>query len=710
MYILFNALKNLYRCRKRYLITAAAILFPLSIFLYSAFYYETFASYNENCAEKYLSLVELRFRDDLQYRGDRGYDNSIFSMNNVNPEDDFNYDGSMDKYDYVLVKDKEYFTRLEGLSTVEKVHLGYVTNTYADVKFLPEQEAERRPLDLYGGEIKILNNYINGMSGPRMAPEYIEIVEGCAVESGQMECLLHRDFAKLNGFTIGSTITLYDNIGGNIADLTVVGYIEFYQGYENFRHEMDMFNTGYTIGTMPYYRMHCSFFMTVFTDFDFTYNTSTRDNPENFDETHTFNNYIPMIQLKSADSYEQFLTEVESLGYEDIFAFYPLENVYEKNNEENNQEGSFKIMLVMAGLSTVIIAVTMIIQFRERRSENLLYSALGINKCKVLLSWATESLVFLTAMTLLSLILASLIDPILHSLGTFFFSRSFEFEFSAFGFAVMFSFAVILWLIFMSGSIACLYLYDRSIVQSRVRFIRIPAILKRERKFRTERKSYKPDTEKKIFILTNNLKNIIRNGKRYILFSVPIFICITFFSCAVSVLNSANAVLETHLPIYAPNGYYIAIEDVDAANALYTKEQVQEIDSAAFVSLRLAIVGAIVTVLLVNYMIRFMCNIRFYEYAVICVSGVDEKTVRSSAAAEMLIFLCGIFLPGYFTGVLLAAVLPGITPDYLPPAPPDLMTILLCIAAIFVLMGMNMIRLRRKFVKTPPIRLLSADV
>lgn len=212
------------------------------------------------------------------------------------------------------------------------------------------------------------------------------------------------------------------------------------------------------------------------------------------------------------------------------------------------------------------------------------------------------------------------------------------------------------------------------------------------------------------FLLENGVKNLYRHRKRYILYGVLLLAALTVFFCAVTVRQAAGAVLETHLDIYAPGGVWIPVEEADLTDAVYSREQVRTADALALPVQRIAWLAGLTVLLLVHYTVRSLRHVRLTEYAVICSAGAGMGTVLLSAAAEMLVFLTGVYIAGIFAGFgaghLLAAA--GAVPDFLPFVLPGR---LLCWAGeggVAVLLLLHILSLARTFRKNTPIRLLSA--
>ncbi|MBQ8640996.1 MAG: hypothetical protein IJ480_02160 [Clostridia bacterium] len=454
MYLITHMLKNLLRCRRRYLITAAAILLPMTIFFYAGFCFVQFRAYNLDCAGTYLRRVEMRFRDDLQYRGSRGSDDTMTKF--INPAENFNADGSMDGYDIPVYADKAWFAPLETLPSVEALELAYGTFVYGDLVTFPGAEQKTGKIVLYGGALSTWTYYENERIQYNTMPVELRLTEGREAVPGKNECVLYRDFAAWNGLGTGDRIPLYSETGELLTELTVVGLAACFTQTKDGWMETELSDLALVIGSMPYDRIHGMMFACVYTDFDTAYGIRGMENAPDFAENHTFNHYIPMIRLTSPEAYADFQNEVQALGYDAVFGFCPLAYAMEKYAVESDEAGAQVILTVMGGLGIVIICGALLLQFRERRMETGVMYALGISRKRILFCWAGETVVFLFMAAVPALGLSASVDGILGLFGRTFFIDTFRFTISGAGFGYVILYTWILWFLAVLGYGICL--------------------------------------------------------------------------------------------------------------------------------------------------------------------------------------------------------------------------------------------------------------
>ena len=272
----------------------------------------------------------------------------------------------------------------------------------------------------------------------------------------QKECVLYRDFAVWNGLTVGDRIQLTDEGGALLTELTVTGLAVCFTETDDGWQETELAKLGFTIGSMPYDRLYGMLFACVFTDFDTAYGIYGTGGTAAFRENHTFNRYIPILRLTSPEAYEIFLEEVQSLGYGDIFAFYPLEYAMEKYSE-NTDEGAARVILaVMGGLGIVVICGALLLQFRERRTETGVLYALGISRKRIFLCWAGETGIFLLLTAVPALALSACLDALFRLFGRTFFIDTFRFALSLCGVGNMLLYMLLLWVMSMLEYGICL--------------------------------------------------------------------------------------------------------------------------------------------------------------------------------------------------------------------------------------------------------------
>ncbi len=425
MYIFINSIRNLIRYRRRYLIAMTGLVGILSFCFYGMVYYPIIRDYNDTYERELLSRVEMRFRDDLQYMQNRGKDDT--AINYVDERENFNADGSMDVYDYDLFADRAYFEQFTDSSYVTEMELGYGCRVYREMTGKSGGKPDRKGLVLYGGSLDTLNYYLNEMTY-RDFPREIHVAEGREAEPGQGECMLYRKMAVYNNLEIGDKIELYDEDGGELIRLDIVGLVTCYINYGDRLEEEDENMLGYRIGSMPYRRLNTTLLYHVFTDFDTAYGVYGTSSAPRFAEHHTFNNYIPVFQLITPAAYDGFAAELDSFMYDRNLHFYPLKNACRPYLREYDEQAAGLTVLLAGGLSMVSAAVMLGILMRERSRETGILMAVGVKKRQIFTGWLTENTFMLTVTSAFAFFLAAYMDRILHLFGKTYFVRQFFFE------------------------------------------------------------------------------------------------------------------------------------------------------------------------------------------------------------------------------------------------------------------------------------------
>jgi len=454
MFSVIHAIKNIIRYRKRYLITAAVILLPMTMLFYTGFYLPQMCTYNRDCADTYLSRVEMRFRDDLQYQMKRGYDDTMTKF--MDPAENFNADGSMDLYKVPVYADHAYFAPLEDLHSVAALELAYGTFVDGNFVMFPGMAQTTGRILLYGGPLSTWSYYENERIQYNTSPVELRLTEGREAVPGQMECVLYRDFAEWNDIVVGDRIYLNHTEGVQELELTVTGLAVCCTQTKDGWKETDISELDLTIGSMPYQRLHGMLYTCVFTDFYTAYAVHGLEEDPAFPENHTFNNYIPILHLKSPAHLNAFEKEIQALGYEDIFGFYPLSYAMEKYSEEADEAGAWVILTVMGGLGVVIVGGALLILFRERRTEADILYAMGIPRKRIWGCQAMEAGIFLILQAVLATGLSASVDRILAVFGRTFFIDTFHYAASAAGFGIAILYTVLLWIFAVSVYGICL--------------------------------------------------------------------------------------------------------------------------------------------------------------------------------------------------------------------------------------------------------------
>ena len=222
MFAVINSIKNLYRYKRRYLIAMTGVVGILGFLFYGMVYYPIIQDYNAGINEYYMSRIEFRFRDEMQYLQNRSKDDTV--NNFVEAAENFNADGSMDEYNYDLIVNRSYFEQFSRSQYISEVNLGYGCRVYALMRSNYGIAPSRKGLILYGGTLETLNLYLNEIMY-RDFPRELDLVEGREPYPGAAECMLYRDMAEYNGLVVGDAVMLQDESGADLTELKIVGLV-----------------------------------------------------------------------------------------------------------------------------------------------------------------------------------------------------------------------------------------------------------------------------------------------------------------------------------------------------------------------------------------------------------------------------------------------------------------------------------------------------
>lgn len=334
--------------------------------------------------------------------------------------------------------------------------MAYGTFMYGDFVILPGMLQTTGRILLYGGPLSTWSYYENERIQYNTSPVELRLTEGREAVPGKMECVLYRDFAEWNDIAIGDQILLTHTDGTQGTELTVTGLAVCYTQTKGGWIETEISDLNLIIGSMPYERLHGMLYTCVFTDFYTAYAVHGLKDDPTFPENHTFNHYIPILCLKSPAHLDEFEKEIQALGYEDIFDFYPLSYAMEKYSEEADEAGAWVILTVMGGLGSVSVGGTLLIQFRERRTETGVLYAMGIPRKRILGCQAMEAGIFLILQAVLATGLSAAVDGILAIFGRTFFIDTFHYAASVAGFGIAILYTVLLWIFAVSVYGICL--------------------------------------------------------------------------------------------------------------------------------------------------------------------------------------------------------------------------------------------------------------
>jgi hypothetical protein len=407
MFILTNSIKNIIRNRRRYLISGIFLFIVLSVFACAVFYNLYFRKAETEMINKYLTQVQFRFRDELQYGGERGFYNGMPKTTIFNPDGTeityiFNEDGSMDQYNYHSYAGRDYFDRFSAIEYIVDYDLGYmevVYNGLDDKQPETNTETKDREFYLYGGSMISFDRYFADFCGNAGR---LRLTDGR--ENGAGECIIHRMTAENYGYKIGDTVTFTDKNGNTLVSLVISGFYiyEDLQLYEFL--EKDVTYRGIPFGSTPYFRIPAILKNIVFTNFDTAYYAYGDESSEGFAEHHEFDKYIAWYTLDSADNFDEFSTAASEFDYDKNFCFYAAETIYDNfGSQYTHYKGeSAKYMTLMSLLSIFILTLTSILMIRERKREIGILYALGWEKRRIVYSLAVEMTVFVGFLAVLS--------------------------------------------------------------------------------------------------------------------------------------------------------------------------------------------------------------------------------------------------------------------------------------------------------------------
>ncbi|MGI6744232.1 MAG: hypothetical protein ACOX4O_11325 [Eubacteriales bacterium] len=337
------------------------------------------------------TLVNFRFRDELQYRGMRGYDSS--RVNFVDETENFNYDGEMEKYDYTVNMTRDYFDRFAGSDEVENYNLSYIEKVYSTAYEVNSGKNESLPFALVGGKI---DNFLSFRNEFFLNGYYSLILSsGRYPEAG--ECLISKQYAVENGLGEGSVIDFCGDDGDELLSLKVSGTYAFEnRDYQTETGEVDLTYGGCPVGTTPYGRIHgIRLKHFVFCSFNEAYYAYGDEDSAGFSERHVFDKYIAWYRLDSPSGLEKLRGYAEALGHEEIFGFYPADRSYELFGEgyRLHYENMAELLVVFPALILLLAAAYALTAARFARREVKTFWRLGMREGDIKGSFAAANLI-----------------------------------------------------------------------------------------------------------------------------------------------------------------------------------------------------------------------------------------------------------------------------------------------------------------------------
>lgn len=420
MYLFLNAMKNIYRHKRRYQISGIFLFIVLSVFVGTVYISLYLYEHADRAQNNYLSQITLKFREDLQWHGNENYTEGMPLVGAADGSTHrFNDDGTMSKYNIALHVKKDYFYRFKN-DLIEKFSLAYYEEVYGF--FSDNLTAKSFPGVLYGGELDKLTMYYCERYNIMFR---FRLCDGVMYEKG--ECLIHYLAAKEHGYSKGDMIKYFDDTGKPLGSLKISGFFasEKYDyesnGYIEYTDNPERENSSFMLGSNPFFIQDCSFRNLIITDFDTAYYAYGNDESnEEFIQRHEFNKYIAWYTLNSPDNLKVFRETVNNI--DDTHDFYPTEHLYHLNadNAVGFGENMAAAAIVLFILLVFIIFMLNIIITNERKYEiGILYS-LGWSKKAVRQNFLYENLIFVSGFTLLSLLSGKIIMNIMISQNKYF--------------------------------------------------------------------------------------------------------------------------------------------------------------------------------------------------------------------------------------------------------------------------------------------------
>ncbi len=366
MYIIATSLKNLLRYKTRYIITGLFLTFLTSIFISLLYLYTTIPLYITGTESECRRQIELKFKRELQWKGDESIDHTVVG---------FNSDGSMDKHNTPVYFEKEVFENIAALPSVADSRIEYTADVYS-------KDGTR--LLLYGGTPDgMLINTLN-----EIKLDGYKITEGRKNTAG--ECMVCADYAVENSIAVGDELTYYGENGDILGSLTVSG---LYMPYKNDK----PYSTQYTmwVGSNPFYIERTRIDKIIITDFDTAYSVDTAP--------HEFNDYLIWYTINT--DLETFRAEADPLIDNETLEFDWNYSRYNTLVEIPLQivDHVFTFMCILWALAAVISVVIVIYSHSERSRDRFILYALGADSNRITAIYTLEMLIFHTLILLVSI-------------------------------------------------------------------------------------------------------------------------------------------------------------------------------------------------------------------------------------------------------------------------------------------------------------------
>ncbi len=375
--------------RKNIIITLLLISFLLAVvnvYIYSLFSYQ---SYDRRCYDEYASWVSFRFRDELQYRGDRFI--SSADMNNVDPGLNFNSDGSMDKYrDYLPCMERVFFDAFSGYEHVVEYCLTYSEIVYRDAYTDVADGCCRCGFALVGGEPE---NYIrNSFNGLKTQGSCLRINIKSGRYYGRGECIISNVYAESNDIETGDVLTFDDDGGNEVITLTVAGIYEAYDDYQNKKAPLN--EGSFQSGSTPFYRYtwnspeHALTQHIIYCSFEDSYYAFGDENTDGFAERHNFNKYIAWYKLSDIAYLDGFKEYSRQMNADENLGFYADDQLYSLyvGKYEAWEKDAWKIVVFVMMITFLTVTAVSAVSAKDRAGELDILRRLGLRERNIILA------------------------------------------------------------------------------------------------------------------------------------------------------------------------------------------------------------------------------------------------------------------------------------------------------------------------------------
>ncbi len=403
------------------ILSVVLLLILISVTACFYLYIISLSRYISNIADKTLNKLSFCFNPDYQWKKDGFY--TPYSG------DDFNSDGSMDKYNVPTYVDREMFEGFADSEYVAKYGLGFVlkadnvfnidseTIEENDVSFFehtPDMFTENL---IYGSSFE---DFIWMSCGIRQGGVLkVDITEGSV--HGDSECLICGTTAKKYGYNIGDRIIIKS--GDRAADVTISGFFTYsVNGYpEEACAEYEQLRIQHT---NPWFRIKNQIMRyMVITDFDTAYSLIP-------DGRHEINNYVACYELYDYRKAEDFITSQSGDFLNSwMMKFVPDDVAYNYYTEAvRNGLTVMRVFVISLCAVTVIVMILLAVfsTLVRMRDTGILYG-IGVRKIHLMALNAVETAVILLPVSAVSIFLGYLFANIITANHEYFSSLDLSF-------------------------------------------------------------------------------------------------------------------------------------------------------------------------------------------------------------------------------------------------------------------------------------------